>query len=145
MEIKQEKITKVTNFLNDLRILINRGNGMLDNKDKQKIHNKYSLPYSFFSIARDMGYFTKVGDKKYVVGKVLFEPIHSRKVIEKHTEYHRAAQARNRESLKEIAKDIKEIKETKKEPKPLKEVKVKNVVLQPKTFSLFWGLIKINY
>jgi hypothetical protein len=144
MEIKQEKIARITNYLNDLRILTNRGNGQLPNSDKQKIHQKYSLPFSVFMVAREMGYFTKIGNQKYIVGKVQFEPIHARKLAEKHLEHYRAQQNEYKKNKVEKPQFV-EIKETKKDPKPLKEVSVKNVIVQPKTFSILWGLIKFNY
>lgn len=136
--INKDKLNRTTMFLNDLRLLTLKNKGIVDNKEKQEIHNRYSLPYSMFKISRDLGYFTKVGNKQYVCSVNLFEPFHSRKLIELHLKHHYESNKRW------VEKQEKQVKQ-----KPItqvkKETKKNTIIKSKKQFSLFWGLIKFNY
>ena len=136
--ISKDKLNRTTMFLNDLRLLTLKNKGIVDNKEKQEIHNRYSLPYSMFKISRDLGYFTKVGNKQYVCSVNLFEPFHSRKLIELHLKHHYEVNKRWSEKQQKQEKERHKL-QTKKEVKP------KITVINKKQFSLFWGLIKFNY
>ncbi len=150
MKTTEENLKRVQNFLNELRILSLQSNGTMFHKDKQRIHDKYALPYSFFAEAQKMGYFTKIKTNQYSCSyKVPFDPIHAKHLIigynnrKLQTNIDKLNQHQNIVPIETIKKEKKTVPTVIKPPIVKKQLPKSNEKL--KTFSLFWGLLKFNY
>ncbi len=78
MEIKKKTIEKLTKYLNELAA----NEGEFDPAKAQQLRKKHHVIPVYHTLALDLGYFDKIGSKKYRCRKVVYQPIDSRKVIE---------------------------------------------------------------
>jgi len=173
-EIRQDVIDSTLKFLTHVATHIAAHGGAIDNKSKMQYADQYHKSYDIFFAAVRTGYLipdknnTPRGrQNKYRLAISKFEPIHARKVIENHYDHHNE-QSRNRNKEKKnppavhfntaktphenvstptVRKDNvrKPILVDKQELALETSVKNSPIKKAKKGFSLFWGLIKINW
>lgn len=81
VKISQVQLDKVVGFLNDTATLIASCKGKIKNRTNE-ISDRYSLPYSYFKIAQELGFFFYLkNEERYTFNKPVFEPIHARQLI----------------------------------------------------------------
>lgn len=152
-----ENIKKTTAFLNAFNDFLNKQKGEIKTEDAQTIQDLHKVPYSMMKVAKDLGYFQKIGSQKYQSNYVHFEPIHARALIEAHKKHRAEKQKQKIDKLKTENETFlkiehkKELKQKSEKPENqehgLTEAKVvgKKTPTKQRVFSLFWGLIKFNY
>lgn len=140
MKIETKTLKKYLDFLQDVKREIENSNGTFLNKTYQVICNAHSVPYSSFTIAKNLKFFTEINKGLYKVNINNFEPIHARKLIELKRLEHRIACKKSRDKTKQITIIKKSIKSN-----PIEVIKPKAKPQKKRQISILWGLIKFNY
>lgn len=147
-EIPKEKVDRFAAGLREAQgLMIAR---LFTNEERIKIIERHKLSFGIWSASINVGVFKKVADGQYQPLVKVIEPIHAVHVI---NELKRMAavssknryQEKKKEAAEITAKIAKEYGAAPKE-KPRNEYHIKNThVKRPRVFSLFWGLVKINF
>lgn len=168
MTIRLNTLNKHVEYLNGINAL-----AMADriySADIIKARSTYAVAGSLFTTATKLNYFTKIDRGVYKSNVSRFEPKHARVLIEADGEYKKLSRVsptrKKRSSKKKYTGDVLNAKDTKatleyvwknhpEVERKAQEVfigdvispsaKVKQTRKRRKVFSLFWGLIKVNY
>lgn len=88
-QISQETATKYQLFLTELKQQILKNNGVFDNVELRKICHILSVPYMAFKVCINLGFFTKLSKKKYLVNYAKITPVQLQNLILNIRKHHR--------------------------------------------------------